>query len=308
MGMKKVGAVEGGPLPTAGTISPIKLQAAYIDYAKVHTGKLKDPSIGQPESGVTAALERLSKPKAELSTAKAEAKTGVQGAGSMRRRRLENTRCVMFAAALMIPGNRRGSGSNDASRIPGARPSRRLTPVWRISFQKINNGYKDLSGMRFGRLVALSRSYVNRRSKWVCQCDCGTLTVVDLGNLRPSGTQSCGCLHREIARVVNTRHGDAQTRRGNCVVEYRAWSHAKARCYSPNDKRYADYGGRGITMCERWRKFALLTSSRIWDGGQRGDTVWTASMFMEITSQVTVGGRQTYSRRRTSGNIKHYLC
>jgi hypothetical protein len=35
--------------------------------------------------------------------------------------------------------------------------------------------------------------------------------------------------------------------------EYASWQHAKARCYNTGDKHFSDYGGRGITMCDRWR-------------------------------------------------------
>lgn len=34
--------------------------------------------------------------------------------------------------------------------------------------------------------------------------------------------------------------------------EYRAWANLKSRCSNMNDPHYANYGGRGITVCERW--------------------------------------------------------
>lgn len=38
-------------------------------------------------------------------------------------------------------------------------------------------------------------------------------------------------------------------------VEYQTWADMKVRCLNPNNKRYADYGGRGITVCKRWLSF-----------------------------------------------------
>ena len=37
--------------------------------------------------------------------------------------------------------------------------------------------------------------------------------------------------------------------------EYSVWQGMKARCLNPNNRRYADYGGRGIRVCDRWLKF-----------------------------------------------------
>lgn len=66
-------------------------------------------------------------------------------------------------------------------------------------------------------------------------------------NLRNGNTRSCGCLHDEVCAQKATKHGHANTR------EYRAWSAAKTRCFNPNTRTFKDYGGRGITMCDRWR-------------------------------------------------------
>ena len=43
------------------------------------------------------------------------------------------------------------------------------------------------------------------------------------------------------------RHGMTGT------PEYRAWLHMKDRCFNPNNKQYLDWGGRGITVCDRWK-------------------------------------------------------
>lgn len=58
----------------------------------------------------------------------------------------------------------------------------------------------DLTGQHFGELTALKRIPVDRNGKsisvWLCQCSCGNLTMVRLGNLRNGHTKSCGhCTH-----------------------------------------------------------------------------------------------------------------
>lgn len=59
----------------------------------------------------------------------------------------------------------------------------------------------DLTGKRFGKLVALERAPSrNRNTYWLCQCDCGNQTVVQTGNLTRGATRSCGC---EIGRNID---------------------------------------------------------------------------------------------------------
>ncbi|WP_327421881.1 hypothetical protein OG763_15195 [Streptomyces sp. NBC_01230] len=63
-------------------------------------------------------------------------------------------------------------------------------------------------------------------------------------------TASCGCLRREVTTQRSTTHGYSYS------SEYRTWGDMVARCTNPNHKRWADYGGRGITVCDRWKNFA----------------------------------------------------
>lgn len=105
----------------------------------------------------------------------------------------------------------------------------------------------DLTGHRFGRLVAVKRmvhpSYKRRTIVWNCQCDCGSTTFVTAGNLRSGMSKSCGC-GREVCHRV---HGKSKT------VEYHAWRAMRDRCYNASDKRYKDYGARGISVNPEWR-------------------------------------------------------
>lgn len=108
---------------------------------------------------------------------------------------------------------------------------------------------KDLSGQRFGRLLVVRYAGLDKygRARWLCCCDCGGEHTAQGGNLRTAHTKSCGCLSPDINRRQFVTHGKHGT------VEYRAWSHMIQRCFNPNNKRYANYGGRGISVCERWR-------------------------------------------------------
>lgn len=50
--------------------------------------------------------------------------------------------------------------------------------------------------------------------------------------------------------ITITRHGEARNRRQ--TPEYRTWGCMLSRCRNPNVERYPEYGGRGITVCDRW--------------------------------------------------------
>lgn len=116
----------------------------------------------------------------------------------------------------------------------------------------------DLSGQRFGRLVAVSYSHTRRaKCMWRCKCDCGNETMVISGQLASNQTQSCGCLVREIsARRLTGGAIRPPMKRGGASVthraEFMAWLDMKRRCTSQSSVSFAGYGGRGIDVCSRW--------------------------------------------------------
>jgi hypothetical protein len=104
----------------------------------------------------------------------------------------------------------------------------------------------DLTGKRFGKLVALKIAGRDKDKKllWLCQCDCGGTKIVPRHDLRRLYVRSCGCLPGGV-----TRHGKCKTR------VYQAWLSLRARCRHPGATSWSNYGGRGITVCERWSTF-----------------------------------------------------
>jgi len=110
-----------------------------------------------------------------------------------------------------------------------------------------------LEGHRFGRLSVLefagmkSRSGDGTRSFWRCICDCGKEKIIVGHDLKNGDVQSCGCLKREN----NKRHGHASP----FSLTYWTWKDMKQRCLNSFAKDFKYYGGRGITVCDRWTKF-----------------------------------------------------
>lgn len=114
--------------------------------------------------------------------------------------------------------------------------------------------YKDLAGMRFGRLTVLQRDRCSRWGEviWKCRCDCGKETAVVGSSLRKGYTQSCGCLRSESVSMAQATHRQTKTKL------YNVWTHMIQRCYNPKHVAYKRYGGRGITVCEEWRNSFLI--------------------------------------------------
>lgn len=110
---------------------------------------------------------------------------------------------------------------------------------------------ENLIGQKFGRLkvISLNEERSNRKSYWVCQCDCGNVKTVRSDSLKNGSIQSCGCLHKEQAIInisKNHKHKESKTRL------YTIFQGMKDRCYNSNSKIYINYGGRGITICDDW--------------------------------------------------------
>ena len=104
----------------------------------------------------------------------------------------------------------------------------------------------DLTGKRFGKLVVIKRAENQGNNRqWFCKCDCGTEKIIGGRHLTSGNTVSCGCYRHEIKS--HYIHGQRGTRL------YGVWSNIINRCQNPNYRKYCDYGGRGVNICDEWR-------------------------------------------------------
>jgi hypothetical protein len=108
---------------------------------------------------------------------------------------------------------------------------------------KINN----LVGNRFGNLLVISRApNAGKATKWLCLCDCGKIKSIRALLLVTNKTVSCGCYRKKVCKKMFSNHGMSNS------SEYSVWQAMKRRCYDKNNKYYDRYGGRGVTVCDRW--------------------------------------------------------
>lgn len=110
--------------------------------------------------------------------------------------------------------------------------------------------YRDLTGQKINRWTVLRRATPEGvgKSKWWCQCECGTVRIVTQQALVMNKTQSCGCYRADYAREHNRTHGLGKGRL------HRIWVGVKDRTCNPKSKYWSRYGGRGITICDEWNR------------------------------------------------------
>lgn len=111
------------------------------------------------------------------------------------------------------------------------------------------------------------------KRQWLCLCVCGTEKVVVGTHLSNGAIPSCGCLRRELAAVRMTTHGMWGS------AERTLWGNMMSRCTNPKNKHFADYGGRGIVVCDRWR---------YGEGGRTGFECFYANMGPRPSSEHSI--------------------
>lgn len=97
----------------------------------------------------------------------------------------------------------------------------------------------------------LTPLYKDTYPNWFYQCSCGTIKSIKKSNVTQNKTRSCGCLYRQYEGSVNRSHGHS----GGRGVLYSTWTNMKQRCFDSATKKFYNYGGRGITVCDRWLSY-----------------------------------------------------
>lgn len=111
---------------------------------------------------------------------------------------------------------------------------------------------EDLTGRVFGYWTIVSRAVNHGRRNlgphWHARCKCGNEAIVRTDYLKEGRSKSCGCFMRKEVTRRATKHGMHKS------GEYLSWHAMRQRCHNPKNSKYEHYGGRGITVCERWEK------------------------------------------------------
>jgi hypothetical protein len=134
----------------------------------------------------------------------------------------------------------------------------------------MNKNIKNLIGMKFGRLTVLGLSdKKSRKTYWDCICDCGNFKTARSDSLQDGSIKSCGCLKKEQDKLNlnQTTHNLSKTR------IYKTWQGMKKRIFNPNDTRFANYGGRGIKICDEWLDFEKFYMWSISNGYSKNLTI-----------------------------------
>lgn len=111
----------------------------------------------------------------------------------------------------------------------------------------------DMTGQVIGKLTVIGRAIVNDKhgqARWVCTCACGNKTIIRGSELRHGGQKSCGCSQTVGAAAARRTHGMSGT------SLHRLWRNMINRCERAETHNFHRYGGRGIRVCDEWRKDA----------------------------------------------------
>jgi len=125
--------------------------------------------------------------------------------------------------------------------------------------------YKNIVGQKYNRLTVIEfiESIGNKRY-WLCRCECGNTSRVETYALTSGKIKSCGCYAREFNGKAGITHGLS-----NKTI-YNTWKTMLHRCENRTDKRYNNYGGRGITVCEEWHDIVKFYNWAVDNGYKEG--------------------------------------
>lgn len=114
-------------------------------------------------------------------------------------------------------------------------------------------------GSIFGRLTVTALAVsVNAkgRTEVGCACECGATVSKLASQLRAGRVKSCGCWRKDRGRATAINAARARVTHGATSHPlFSTWAGMRLRCENPKASCYRNYGGRGITVCDRWLDF-----------------------------------------------------
>lgn len=162
----------------------------------------------------------------------------------------------------------------------------------------------DITGVKFGRLTVLRKSDMSSSNgvMWICKCECGVEKIIRGKHLRYGKINSCGCLERELLSSRSKTHGMSKSR------PYRIWRNMINRCHY---EKYAErhlYGGRGISVCDRWRlSFEnFIADMGVPSNGLSIDRIDTDGNYEPGNCRWATAKEQSANRRKPSRGVKVY--
>lgn len=123
----------------------------------------------------------------------------------------------------------------------------------------IDPKYKEYIGKKYNHWTIIDISTRPRLCgvEFICKCDCGTIRTIQLSSLKRNKTKSCGCINKVNYNTKSSL--------------YKIYLHMKSRCYCKTDKKYKNYGKRGIIICKEWLEdYSMFLDWSIKNGYKEG--------------------------------------
>ena len=155
----------------------------------------------------------------------------------------------------------------------------------------------DRTGLKYGKLTCVK--YLGHK-KWLCKCDCGNECLRESRNLHDRSDCGCGKPMRDrAAGEKRSKHGESRTRL------YKRWTSMLQRCENPNNRSFANYGGRGISVCDEWHDYPTFRGWALANGYEESLSIdridtngnYEPSNCRWTTSSVQLSNRRHYRRK-----------